>query len=376
MCRALGARGIDAVIATTGADGPSELDVQYGNVIDFNGTRAILFRRRWSESFKWSPELSRWLRQHTREFQLVHIHAVFSHAALAAGAACRAHGVPYVVRPLGTLDPWSLGRHRIRKQLLMALSARRLLRGAAAMHYTSPDEQALAEGRLPWLPPGAVVSLGIDDDCFVPEEEVERPRDRTVLSIGRLHPKKRVESVINAFHAMAASTGLHGWRVVIAGDGDPAYVSNLQLAAASGPAASSIDFAGWVSGESRLDLLRRAQLVVAPSHQENFGLAVVEAMAAGVPAVVTPGVNLARDIDGARAGWVSGDESGALLELLRSVLLDPDELRLRGRQARSFALRYRWTRVASELTALYERVLRQSSLPDAAALDPMGTPAP
>jgi glycosyltransferase involved in cell wall biosynthesis len=376
MCGALRARGVDAVVATTGADGPAELDVEYGNVIDFNGTRAILFRRQWSESFKWSPALSQWLGQHASEFQLVHVHAVFSHSALAAGASCRAHGVPYVVRPLGTLDPWSLDRHRVRKQLLMALGARQLLAGAAAMHYTSSDEQALAEGRLQWLPPGVVVSLGIDDECFASEEEVERPRDRIVLSIGRLHPKKRVERVIDGFHAMAAGASLDGWQLVIAGDGDRNYVSGLRRAAESGPAGSSIAFTGWVSGERRLDLLRRAQLVVAPSHQENFGLAVVEAMAAGVPAIVTPGVNLARDIDAAGAGWVSGEEPEALLELLRSVLSNPDELQSRGRRARDFATRYRWTRVAADLTAFYERVLSRSPLPDVAALDPMGTPAP
>src|SRR5216683_7337951 len=105
MCRALGRKGVDVLIATTDADGEGRLPVEHGRVTSYGGTPAIFFPRQWSEAFKYSHPLAHWLDQHVADFDAVHVHAVFSHACLAAGQACRRAGVPYVVRPLGTLDP-------------------------------------------------------------------------------------------------------------------------------------------------------------------------------------------------------------------------------------------------------------------------------
>ena len=92
---------------------------------------------------------------------MVHIHAVFSHACLAAAQSCRRHRVPYIVRPLGTLDPWSLRQKRFRKQLFWQLAVKRMLREAAAIHYTADEEQRLAEHSL-GLKRGVVIGLGVD----------------------------------------------------------------------------------------------------------------------------------------------------------------------------------------------------------------------
>jgi len=374
MNRALRAAGIDALVATTGADGPGELETRYDTIHDYERTRAIVFRRRWSESFKWSPALARWLGDHVREFDLVHVHAVFSHASIAAGSACRASGVPYLVRPLGTLDPWSLDHHRRRKQALMALAAGRLLKGASAMHYTSDDERSLAEARLPWLRRGVVVGLGIDDDCFLRTDEPASPRQNVVLSLGRLHPKKRIEAIIEAFHATAVDTRFADWRLVIAGDGDRDYLAALGRAAAAGRAASRISFVGWVSGRDRLDLLRTAKLFVAPSHQENFGLALIEALASATPVIVSPGVNLARDIDAAGAGWVCDAPRVSLSHLLRTALASEEALRTKGARARRYAERFRWPAVANALVKMYGDVLGESRRP-LVGLDAAGSEA-
>jgi hypothetical protein len=105
MCRALGSHGVDSLIATTDADGTARLDVETEQLVSYENVAAIFFARQWSEAFKYSRPLARWLGAHVAEFDVVHIHAIFSHACLAAAAACRKQGVPYVVRPLGTLDP-------------------------------------------------------------------------------------------------------------------------------------------------------------------------------------------------------------------------------------------------------------------------------
>ena len=360
MCHALRAAGIDAVIATTDADGSARLPVETDVMSVHRDVPTIFFRRQATESLKWSSGLASWLNAHVREFDLVHAHAVFSHSSLAAGRACRAAGVPYLVRPLGTLDPWSLDRHPRRKRLLLALGGRRFLSGARAIHYTTVEERTLAERRLPWLPPGSIVPLGIDEEFFAKTEWTKRQPAPVLLSMSRLHPKKRLELLIKAFHIVGAAPPFESWRLVIVGDGDAEYAGQLQRAARGGPAKDRIEFKGWLTGEARRDLLRASTLFALPSSQENFGIALVEAMAAGLPAVVTPGVNLAADIVGAGAGWVSDGNVIALSETLRVAMSDQQVLEACGSRAREFALRFRWSSVADGLRALYEQTLRST----------------
>lgn len=362
MCRALLAQGVGATVVTTDADGPGCLPVALEIVQTWEGVPTIFFRRRATESFKWSPALAAWLHAHVREVDLVHIHAVFSHASIAAGRACRAAGVPYIVRPLGTLDPWSLARHATRKTVLLALGARRLLARAAAIHYTSVEEQRLAEARLTWLPRGVVVPLGVDDELFAVERVDNPTRPPTILSLSRLDAKKGLELLIAAFHDLVNERIDQPCRLVVAGDGAPEYVARLRACAAAGPARDQIDFSGWVEGARRRELLGRADLFVLPSYQENFGIAAIEAMACGVAALVSPGVNLAGEIVTAEAGWVAERTQDAWRAALGAALSDDRERARRGMQARAFASQFRWADIARRLQGLYDEVRRADRL--------------
>jgi glycosyltransferase involved in cell wall biosynthesis len=142
-------------------------------------------------------------------------------------------------------------------------------------------------------------------------------------------------------------------RLVIAGDGDPSYVRELRGLAGEGPGAGRIEFAGWVGGADRARLFASASAFVLPSAQENFGLSMVEAMAAATPVVVARTVDLAATIAGERAGWVVNRSAEAVASALIECLSDPLECRLRGARARRVAERYRWGRVATELKVLY-----------------------
>jgi len=356
MCRALRAVGVGTLIATTDADGRGRLEVPLGRVCQYDDVDVVFFRRRFSEAYKWSGELSGWLESHAGEFDVAHIHAVFSHSSIAAGRACRAAGVPYIVRPLGTLDPWSVNRKRLRKQALLRLGADRLLSGAAAMHYTTTDEERLARSAVSHLPAGAVVPNGIDDAAFLAPAPAGAS-DPYVLTLGRLDEKKGIDLLIQSVHALAGHAPAAAWRLIIGGDGEPAYVDHLRALAANGPAASRISFAGWIAGDAKPALFRGAGLFVLPSHQENFGISVAEALAASVPVIVTPGVNLAADIESAAAGWVVERSVSALSALLARAIAEPAELARRGRNGRELAERFRWSTVAEGLIAMYEQVI-------------------
>lgn len=352
--RALRAAGYDAVLATTDADGDGRLDVPTGTWTTWDGVPTLFFRRLASTAFKWSPALAAWVGAHAGEYDVVDIHAVFSHASIAAGRGARRAVVPYVVRPHGALDPWSLGRKSWRKRAVLAAGARRLLAGAARMQYTTSAEQHLAEQALSWLPPGAVVPLGVDDAWF--ERRVAREESPIILAMSRLEQKKGLELLIDAFAAASTDPAMARWRLVLAGDGARDYVNALQGRAASSGASARIEFVGWVSGEAKRELVRAAALLASPSLQENFGLSIAEAMAAGVPVLVSPGVNLADDVAASGAGWVVSRDIGALAAQLRTIAHDAAARARAGQAAHRLADRYRWSRTAEVLADLYRDV--------------------
>jgi glycosyltransferase involved in cell wall biosynthesis len=369
MCRALEERGVRTLVAATDADGPGRLPVRAGEVTLHEGVPAVVFTRAWNEAFKYSRSLGRWLDAHVEDFDVVHVHAVFSHASLAAGRACRRRGVPYVVRPLGSLDPWSLGRKRWRKRLLWQLGARRLLEDAAAIHYTTAEEQRLAEAAL-GLGRGVVIPLGVDGELLEARVEAGTFRRRWpalgdapyLLSMARLDPKKGLEALIEAFAALGAEDALRAWRLVIAGDGDPGFVARLRRFAERRAPAGRVIFTGWLGGPDRLAAYRDAAVVVLPSWQENFALSAAEALASGVPVVLGEGVNLAPEVRAAGAGWVTRPEPGALREVLRLALADDDERRVRGARGRRLVReRFTWPAVAAALEGLYASVARDGA---------------
>lgn len=354
MCHALQREGIDAEIVCTDADGPGRLDVPPSGISEIDGVPVRLFPRLRSESYKYSPALATWIDARVGDFDLVHIHALMSHACVATARACRKAGVPYVLRTLGTLDPWSYAQKPWRKRLFMTAFGRAMLRGAAVVHATAPAEgEALSRD---WnVDRIAVIPIGLD----VEVDRFTSPADPPyVLALGRLHPVKGFDVLIDAFFEVTCGdSGFDHWQLVIAGDGEHDYAQALKDRAARPLAAGRIVFTGWVGGETKRTLLERASLAALPSHHENFGLALAESMAHGVPALATTGVQIAPWIAEARAGWIAQPGVAPLASALREALADASERERRGINARSLVRRWRWPVVAQQLIEMYRRVV-------------------
>lgn len=356
MCRALAARGVDTLIVSTNADGRTQLPVVVGKPTRWDGVPALFFERQFSESFKYSPALARWIREHAREFDVVHIHAVLSHACLAAAAACRRQGIPYVVRPLGTLAPWSLGQKSLKKRALLRLGAARAVLDASVIHCTSQEERRGIEAEFPGAR-CAVVPLGIDPEWLDPPVDASGPNaDPYILTISRLHPKKNLDTLIEAFLGVRSAQG--GWRLVIAGSGEADYATALRDLARERGGATSVSFPGWIDGADKRALIRNASAFALTSFHENFGVSVLEAMAAGVPPVVSSSVDLAADIAAARAGWVVNTSLDSIRAGLADAMGSATERVFRGNAARRLATRFAWPVIAHDLIALYETLRR------------------
>lgn len=292
MERALRVVGIDVTVATTDDDGPgARLDVALGCPLAVNGATRYYFRKQ-TEFYKYSLPLARWLDSHVAGFDVVHVHALFSHASVAGARAALRHGVPYVVRPLGVLSRYGMAQRRARlKRLSYRWVEEPLLRGAALLHYTSEQERTEAE-ELPGISSGLVVPLGIDIDAFQGPFDVipflarwPQAIDRdVVLFLSRLDPKKRLELLIESFSQVRVKCPRA--LLVVAGGGEPDYLADLAEIVSQRGLASHVLWTGHIGGELKRASLGVAAVFVLPSESENFGLAAVEALAAGAPVVL------------------------------------------------------------------------------------------
>ncbi len=181
--------------------------------------------------------------------------------------------------------------------------------------------------------------------------------DPYVLVIGRLHPKKRLEMLIDVFLELTSTATFGHWRLVVAGDGEADYVNSLKQLVSSRGGDDRIRFSGWLEGTDKAAALRGAAVLALLSAQENFGVVVAEALACGTPVVISTHVNLADEITTAKAGWVVPLERDAVLRTLSEVLLDEAERRRRGAAGRQLArANFRWMSVAAQLSRLYSEV--------------------
>lgn len=293
---------------------------------------------------------------------VVHLHSLYLFHDMVTGRCCERYGVPYIVRPHGTLDPFIRSRKRVRKQIAGALFQTRVLRKAAAIHYTTEEEMRLARPHA-HNDNGLVVPIGLDLDAYAP-----RPPDafrarwrevgnrRLVLFLGRLHPKKGLDILAEAFGSLAqARDDLH---LVIAGPDDGARGATEDRLAELG-ARDRVTFTGMLRGEDKLAALSAADVFVLPSRSENFGIAVVEAMACGVPVVVSDQVNIWRELTVAGAGVAVPCDPRALADGLAALIDDPSRRAEMGRRGARFAReRYDRRRVARELEAAYKTVAK------------------
>lgn len=367
MTEGLAARGIQVDVATTDDDGAGHLAVALGKPISENGVRTWFFRRQ-TRFYKVSLPLTRWLARNVASYDLVHIHALFSYSSTAAAWLAKRQRVPYVLRPLGTLNRWGMEKHHARyKRLSLALVERRIIEGATLVHYTSTQEQREAE-ELGIHPPSAVIPVGIPllqegpyrSEAWV-AARAPRLRDRTrILFLSRLDPKKGVELLFGAL-ARVKRAG-RNVALVIAGSGDPKYVETLTALASQLNVNGEAVWTGQVGGDEKEALLRAADLFVLPSHSENFGIAAVEAMAAGLPVIVTDRVGIHPEIAASGAGIVIQPDEESLAFAIEELIDNPAARREMG--ARGWALardKFSVEAMTNGLMEAYGRVMTDAS---------------
>jgi glycosyltransferase involved in cell wall biosynthesis len=307
---------------------------------------------------------------------LVHLHTLWHPLNRAARTACNRLRRKFVLSPHGMLDPYSLGIRTWLKRIYLAGIERQTLTQAASLIFTSAEEQRLAREAVSWLPAGRVIPLGADSapqNACATAIQAKFPQLNgrpSILFLGRLHEKKGLLHVIHALPAL-----MHGFPDVVlvaAGTGHPAFTNTLQQAAHDLGLADHVLFTGFLEGDLKWGAMAVASAFVLPSAQENFAIAVAEAMHAGLPVIITDRVNISATIEQQSAGIVlrsRGEQLTAdLARALSHVLSHRDEARRMGERGRAVAKReFTWEQCASSTFQLYNEIL-QERVSDTAAI--------
>ena len=362
MCRELLRRGEHAEIYTTNADGTGRLKVPLGRPTDVAGVRVTYFAIHGSNYYKYSPALAVELRANVSKFDIVDINSLYQFPSTAAAHYCRQHGMPYLLRPHGTLDPYLYRHHSLRKRFYELLIEQRNRAAAAAVHFTSAEEMQLAQlSGLRFR--GVVAPLGIELQpepiCSESAADIIWPQlatKKTVLFLSRVNFKKGLDTLASAFGEIHRRR--QDAHLVIAGPDTDGYGKQVRGWLAEEGALGSVTFTGMVLGERKAALLRRADLFVLPSYTENFGIAVVEAMAARLPVVVSNRVNIWREIAAAGAGLVVKPSAREVAEATLTLLDNPSLAKEMGERGRCLAReKFSWQVAGDELVHLYQEIV-------------------
>jgi glycosyltransferase involved in cell wall biosynthesis len=317
------------------------------------------FRVTASTYYKISISLFAALIRELRKFDIVHVHSLYQFPSTAAALCCRMFAIPYVLRPHGTLDPFLYRRHRPRKWIYEVLVERRNIGRAAAVHFTTNEEMTLA-ATLGIRFRGVVVQLGVrghagSSESFNSKWPQTRNR-KTILFLGRLNFKKGLDLLARAFGELCRERDdVH---LFLAGPDNDGYGSKVRDWLAEEGVLDRCTFAGMLTGEDKWDALAGADLFVLPSYSENFGLALGEAMACGLPVVISNRVNIWHEVAEARAGLVVNCEVNELRAAMSALLDDSAEGRRMGEAGRRLvAERFTWAAVGEKLRELYQQLV-------------------
>ncbi len=320
--------------------------------------------------YGFSPALVPWLRANARRYDAVVVNGIWQYHSFASWQTLRNSSTPYVVFLHGMLDPWFKKRYPLKhlKKWIYWLGAEyRVLRDAQAVLFTCEEERILARESF-WLYRcnEVITSYGTAKPIGDPDSELREFFGRypdlrgkkLALFLGRIHQKKGCDLLIESF---AKVMGPHPeWHLVIAGPDELGWQGSLNLQASRLGLASRVTWTGMVTDTMKWGTLRAAEIFVLPSHQENFGIAVAEALAAGVPALISNKVNIWREVEQDGAGLVAEDNLEGTCMLLHSYLGLPTERKIAMRRAATacFEQRFEIKEAARHLHAILAGIMR------------------
>lgn len=301
---------------------------------------------------------------------VIHSHGLWMFPNLYARRAARGSGARLVISPRGMLDDWSLQRSRFRKRAAWHLFERENIGSAQLLHATS-DAEARAIRDAGCTPPIAVIPNGVDlpDAAALPAREVlerawpELANRQWLLFMSRLHPKKGIADLVRVWAGLEQR--FPQWQLLVAGPDLDGHGAEVRALAAELGVVNRVTFTGMLAGEQKSCALARSEIMVLPTHSENFGVVVAEALAHGTPVITTRAAPW-QELREHGCGWWIDERADALRDaLVEGMHLAPGQRGDMGARGRALiAARYSWDRVAREMKSAYEWLAGAAPRPD------------
>jgi glycosyltransferase involved in cell wall biosynthesis len=326
-------------------------------------------------TYGYTPRLLPWLKNCAGSYDAVVVRGIWQYHSFGSWRALRKSSTPYVVFTHGMLDPWFKRTYPLKhakKWMYWPWAEYRVLRDARAVLFTCEEERVLARESFclyrckeivvnygTSVPPGNTSVQNVAFFARYPELRTKR----LMLFLGRIHSKKGCDLIIDAF---ATALGHDpDWHLVVAGPDQAGWQAKLLARARDRQVGERITWTGMISGDVKYGALKAAEVFVLPSHQENFGIVVAEALACGTPVLISNKVNIWREVEQDGAGIVANDDIEGTCSLLRSWLALPnvDKQLMKERARECFRNRFEITKSAESIvTALTPFINRASRI--------------
>jgi len=366
LCRALAKKGVDVTVYTTDANGKGGyLDVPLNQPVDLGGVKVWYFHcDLFPKKAFYSRGLAKKLKETVKDFDLVHVSAIWQYIQWDVFKVCKTHKKKYIVTAHGSFNPWPWNQNKLKKSFYWGLFGKKTIKNAAAIHFTSKDERdkslstipSLSEKKTFIVPNGILIKhdndirkkLNISEDLFV------------LLFAGRLHRKKGIHFVVEGMKRIDNEKVLF---LIIGNEEDSEYVNYLRKI--SEGMNSKIIWEESVPADEIWDYYSSSDLFVLPSYDENFGMVVVEAMACGLPVLISKNVGIWQEVQIDNAGFVVNQDVDEVAYALRKFIENPPLLKQMSLNARKSAeKRYDINKVADLMIKAYEDVLTGRRSPE------------
>jgi glycosyltransferase involved in cell wall biosynthesis len=308
------------MVFTTTANGTEELDVQENSLHNVDGVDVIYFKRIFKDPVYISPALWKRLYRECENYDVVHIHSWWNILVMVAAMICKRKKIKFIISPHGMMSDYILqNSNRLFKRLSLFFIGRKLLK-ASVFHSTSVNEFTECKKLIPgWN------GFVIPNIVWLPVLNISKPANSnfTIIFLSRIHPKKGIELLFEVISRMQIRPLLR-----IAGTGEDKYLQKLKDKAKNLGIEKNIEWAGWQNREEKFDALMQADLFALSSYNENFANAVVEALYAGTPVLISDKIGICDFVSKNKLGWVCKTEVSDITLKLQEAMQDT-EARLR-----------------------------------------------
>jgi glycosyltransferase involved in cell wall biosynthesis len=327
--------------------------------------------------YGYSPRLLHWLRQNHQNYDCVINHGLWQYHGYACWRTLRKTDTPYMVFTHGMLDPWFKRQYplkHLKKWFYWRWREYRVLRDAKAVLFTSEEERILAAESFsvyrvnPFVVGYGVRSPNFDLEAVRQDFVAQYPHlrgKRLAIFVGRIHPKKGCDLLIEAFHQILARDP--DWHLLIVGPDQVAWQADLQLQSGRLGIGDRITWTGMLTGESKWGAMAAGEIFVLPSHQENFGIVVAEALACGLPVLISSKVNIWREVQNEGAGFVEPDTLAGTINLFRAWtrLDDSERVAMKANGHRCFENHFDLEKSSTRFLQLVKGLAQPSGSPEA-----------